>query len=86
MVTIYGKENCGFCTKAKALADQYGIKYEYKDIGRSPADREELFERASVPIKSVPQIFIRKEHVGGFTQFKTYIEETGFTGGADHSL
>lgn len=80
MVTIYGKANCGFCTKAKALAESKQIKYEYKDVGISKDTLNELMDRAPVQVKSVPQIFIRNEYIGGFTEFSRYIEETGYNG------
>ena len=31
MITIYGKSNCNFCTKAVELVKTYKMKYEYKD-------------------------------------------------------
>jgi len=79
MVTIYGKANCGFCTKAKALADSKLLKYVYKDVGiKSTFD--ELMNRAPVTVKSVPQIFIRDEYIGGYVEFSRYLEETGYNG------
>lgn len=85
MITIYGKENCGFCTKAKAFAEQRKLQYEYKDVGRSKATLDELMERVVEPVRSVPQIFIGKEHVGGYKQLLEYVENTGYTG-TGHSL
>ncbi len=87
MITIYGKPQCGFCTKAKTLADSYSMEYVYKDVTTSAEIMSEMKDRAgTVVIKTVPQIFIRNEYIGGYTQFAKYIEETGYTGHADHSL
>jgi glutaredoxin 1 len=80
MITIYGKANCGFCTKAKAFADQREFTYEYKDVGMSKDTLNELMDRAPVQVKSVPQIFIGNEYVGGYDQFIKYVEETGYNG------
>ena len=33
MITIYGKDNCGFCTKAKNLCDIRQLEYAYVDVG-----------------------------------------------------
>ena len=33
---VYGKENCGYCTKAKAALDTAGIGYVYHDVVRNP--------------------------------------------------
>lgn len=80
MITIYGKANCGFCTKAKAFAEQRGFEYTYKDVGRSQADLNELMEKAPVQVKSVPQIWVRNEYVGGYKQLIEYVENTAYTG------
>jgi glutaredoxin 1 len=83
MITIYGKANCGFCTKAKAFADQREFTYEYKDVGMSKDTLNELMDRAPVQVKSVPQIFIGNEYIGGYDQFTKYVEETGYNGSGE---
>jgi glutaredoxin len=80
MITIYGKTNCGFCTKAKDLVESKKFKYEYKDVGISQAVLDELQTRVSTPVRSVPQIFIRDKHIGGYSDLIRYIEETGYNG------
>jgi glutaredoxin 1 len=79
MVTIYGKANCGFCTKAKDLATRNNIKFEYKDVGLASI-MEELVNRSEVKPKSVPQIWVHDRYVGGYNEFSRYIEETGYNG------
>ena len=74
MITIYGKENCPWCTKAKELAEQYSLRYEYFDIG-IPAQREALFARAP-DTKVVPQIWWYGRHIGGYSEFATEVENT----------
>ena len=54
MITIYGKANCGFCTKAKSFAEERMLNYEYKDVGISQDTLNELIARSSQPPKSVP--------------------------------
>jgi|TARA_B110000503_G_C6995457_1_gene349216 glutaredoxin 1 len=80
MITIYGKPQCGFCTKAKNLADSHGLEYEYKDVTVGLDTLDELKGRAPVEVRSVPQIFVRNEYIGGYNDFAKYIEETGFNG------
>lgn len=80
MITIYGKANCGFCTKAKTFAESQNIRYEYKDVGRAQDLLTELMNRAPVAVKSVPQIFIGKEYIGGYKELLQYVEDTGYTG------
>jgi len=85
MITIYGKANCGFCTKAKAFAKERKLKFEYKDVGISQDTLNELMDRASGTVRSVPQIFVNNDHVGGYKELLEYVENTGYTG-TGHSL
>ena len=64
--TIWTKSNCPYCVQAKTLLEQQGIEFEERKIG-SGYTKEDLLE--SVPhAKTVPQIFLDGELVGGFTE------------------
>ena len=83
MIEIYGKPMCPFCDKAKALCETRGYKYTYKSLG-TDYTKEELLENFP-GARTVPQIVVNGEKVGGFDSFTKYIEETGFNG-TGHSL
>jgi glutaredoxin len=71
---VWSKDNCTFCDQAKALLEQRNIAYEERKIGYGYT-REDLLE--AVPTaRTVPQIFVNNNHVGGFTELRKYIEET----------
>ena len=71
---VWSKDNCTFCDQAKALLEQRNIAYEEKKIGHG-FSREDLLE--AVPTaRTVPQIFVNNNHIGGFTELRKYIEET----------
>ena len=71
---VWSKDNCTFCDQAKALLEQRNIAYEERKIGNGYT-REDLL--AAVPTaRTVPQIFVNNNHVGGFTELRKYIEET----------
>jgi glutaredoxin 3 len=54
--------------------EQRDIAYEERKIGHGYS-REDLLE--AVPTaRTVPQIFVNNNHVGGFTELRKYIEET----------
>lgn len=63
-VTIYTRQFCGFCSRAKHLLEQKGVAYEEKDATSSPDLRREMRERAPSAM-TFPQIFIGDTHVGG---------------------
>lgn len=63
-ITIYTKDYCPYCHKAKALLTAKGAAFEEVDIGKVPERRAEMIERAGGRT-TVPQIFIGATHVGG---------------------
>lgn len=65
---IWSKYHCTFCDQAKQLMNQKGIEFEERRIGDGWT-KEELLE--AVPsARTVPQIFIDEEYVGGYTELK----------------
>jgi glutaredoxin 3 len=69
---VWSKYNCPFCDQAKALLKQKGIAFEERKIGDG-FSREELLE--AVPnARTVPQIFLDEELIGGFTELKKRLE------------
>ena len=65
---VWSKYHCPFCDQAKALLKLKGIEVEEKKIGDGYT-REDLLE--AVPnARTVPQIFLGEEYVGGFTELK----------------
>jgi glutaredoxin 3 len=75
-VIIWSKYNCPYCDQAKALLKQRDVRFEEKKIGDGYT-KEELLE--AVPnARTVPQIIINGNLIGGFTELRKYIDETGF--------
>ena len=71
---IWSKYHCPYCDQAKALLTSKGIQFEEKKIGDGYT-KEELLE--AVPnARSVPQIFLDGELVGGFTELKQKLTES----------
>lgn len=65
MITIFGKPNCAYCTKAKVLLDTNGIGYEYRDIMEEEQNYDLMMEL--VPhARTVPQIIVNNQPIGGF--------------------
>ena len=66
--TVWSKYHCPFCDQAKALLTLKGIEFEERKIGDGYT-KEDLLE-AIPTARTVPQIFINEEYVGGFTELK----------------
>lgn len=77
-VIVYSKPNCPYCVRAKTLLDSYSILYTEKVIGVDTT-REELLEVAP-NARTVPQIIINNDVIGGYEQLSKYIEDTNFNG------
>lgn len=70
---VWSKYDCQFCDQAKALLDLHGIKFEEHKIGDGYT-KEELLE--AVPTaRTLPQVFLDDELVGGFTELKKRLEK-----------
>jgi glutaredoxin 3 len=63
-VEIYTSPLCGYCHAAKRLLGQKGITFTEIDILQDPARKPEMIARAGGR-RTVPQIFIAGQHVGG---------------------
>jgi glutaredoxin 3 len=65
-ITIYTKDYCPYCVKAKALLKQKGVEDSITeiDITHDEALQKEMIEKSGGK-RTVPQIFIGDTHVGG---------------------
>ena len=65
---IWSRDQCTYCVQAKALLEARGIDYEERNIMQDWT-REQLL--AAVPTaRTLPQIFLDNEYVGGFTELR----------------
>jgi glutaredoxin len=72
-VLIWSKYHCPYCDQAKALLTQRNIQFEERKIGDGYT-KEDLLE--AVPTaRTVPQIFIDEQLIGGFTELKQHLEK-----------
>ena len=71
---VWSKDGCPYCVQAKSLLESRNIEYEERNINQDWT-REQLLE--AVPTaRTLPQIIINNNLVGGFTELRRYIEET----------
>ncbi|MFW5427132.1 MAG: glutaredoxin 3 [Methylophagaceae bacterium] len=64
-VEIYSTAICPYCTMAKQLFDRKGVKYTEIRIDSDSAKRQEMMQKSRQ--RTVPQIFINNEAIGGYT-------------------
>ena len=63
-VIIYTKDYCPYCVKAKKLLEIKKQQFKEIDITHDPDEAVKLVEKAGGR-RTVPQIFINGQHVGG---------------------
>lgn len=63
-VVMYSKDYCPYCARAKMLLTERGVTdLEIIRIDQDPAQRDVMIERTGR--RTVPQIFIGDQHIGG---------------------
>ena len=68
---VWSKDQCPFCVQAKALLESRGIEYEERNVSQDWT-REQLLE--AVPdARTLPQIFLDGQHIGGFTDLRSHL-------------
>lgn len=83
---IYSKPNCPYCVKAKYLLEKHNIEYQEYIISAGFGEellkenqqyvtREQLLEVAP-NAKTVPQIWLEGNYIGGFTELDSFFKES----------
>jgi glutaredoxin 3 len=62
-ITMYTTSWCPYCSRARSLLKSKGATFDDIDIEEAPEKRAEMQARSGR--RTVPQIFIGDQHVGG---------------------
>ena len=74
MVIIYGNQRCGWCKKAKKLAIDYNLPYEWRDTDQDAILNE--LKLAMPTAKTIPQIWWYDKYIGGYDDFAAELSST----------
>jgi glutaredoxin 3 len=64
-IDIYTSRSCPYCIRAKSLLKSKGVKFNELEVDGNPELIAESVKRSD-GMRTVPQIFIEKFHVGGY--------------------
>lgn len=64
-ITVYSKDHCPFCVRAKNLLEKKGVPYE--EIRVEGKDELRVWLAETTGQKTVPQIFAGDRPLGGFS-------------------
>ena len=70
-VTIFTRDGCEYCVRAKGMLNDAGIQYEELVLNR---DYTEATIRAVSGISTVPQVFVNGDHIGGSEDLEQYLK------------
>jgi len=77
-IVIYSKNNCQFCTKAKHRIKSLGLEYEEKSLEKDfDSDPSKMMEDIGKPVRTMPQIKIDGNLVGGYNQLVEHFADKG---------
>lgn len=69
-VTVFSRQGCQYCVKAKGLLNDAGIEFDELVLNR---DFSESTIRAVSGMSTVPQVFINGELIGGSEELEAYL-------------
>ena len=75
-ITIYSKNNCIYCNKAKALVKNLGLEYEEKKLEEFDSPQA-MLEDIGKNVRTMPQIKIDGELIGGYNQLVEHFADKG---------
>ena len=77
-IVVYSKNNCQFCNKAKHMISSLGLEYEEKSLEKDfDSDPTKLMEDIGKPVRTMPQIKIDGELIGGYNQLIDHFADQG---------
>ncbi|AKU96203.1 Glutaredoxin 3 (Grx3) [Labilithrix luteola] len=68
-VRVYSTQICPYCIRAKVLLKERGIAFEEIDVS-GDAEKRAWLVQATGGRRTVPQIFIDDESIGGFDELR----------------
>ena len=72
-IEVYCSGFCGYCVMAERLLENKGAEYEVIRVDTDSSRFEEMVTRSQR--RTVPQIFIDGQHIGGYTDLAQFDRE-----------
>lgn len=74
MIEIYGTDGCTYCSAAFKLAKETGMSMAYYHIDSDPKAMQVITDKIGA-FRTVPQIVVDGEHIGGYQELRKYVNE-----------
>lgn len=73
IATVYSKDTCGFCVKAKHVLINSGYTIEERVLDKNGFTADKMFSELGKKVNSVPQVVINGDHIGGYKEVCEYV-------------
>lgn len=74
-IEIYTTRTCGYCYAAKRTLDSVDLEYTEYDVSTDYEKRAWLVQESGQ--RTVPQIFVNGESIGGYTELRALLRAGG---------
>ena len=65
-IEVYSTPNCPFCVSAKALLKSKNLSFQEIDVSNNSESLQKMVKLSG--LRTVPQIFINNQSIGGFDE------------------
>ena len=65
-IEVYSTPNCPFCVSAKALLKSKSLSFQEIDVSNNSESLQKMVKLSG--LRTVPQIFINNQSIGGFDE------------------
>lgn len=73
---VWSQTNCQYCNLVKKLLEMKGLTYQERLIGMDEGNwTKEALYKAVPDARSVPQVFIKGQYVGGYKEVREYLND-----------
>lgn len=70
-IIVYTINNCGYCEAAKSLLKSLNLPFQEINISNDQQQRLDLLARTNH--RTMPQVFINEQFIGGYTELKAHL-------------
>jgi len=72
-IVMYATDTCPYCQAARRLFNGKAVRWTEISVSAEPGRKSEMIERSGR--RTVPQVFIGNQHIGGFDDLDTLDQE-----------
>lgn len=80
-IEVFGRLSCPYCVRAKNIAEELTARGEatfvFRDMIAENITKEDIAAQIGKEVRTVPQVFVNDDHIGGCDNFVAFLREQG---------